>query len=160
MKKIIIFTFFWIMGNAQIEKNKFLSFGFDARNLIIGSIPTNNKPALDFNVKLGARYSNLEISIFYENFNKIIFQSYGVNINYITGKKINFLLGTELGSVVREGNSNFLMIGLNQEIKFKIYPKIMLGGSLNERYRRDLEFNYSTKLPIVYSGFINIYYLL
>ena len=170
MKKIILAFLITGVMNAQQcpkklqQKNKdyyaFVSTGFDVRNLAIGSKPTNDKSALDVQFKIGARANVLEISMFYESFNRINFQSYGVNVNGVMQlyKNFDLALGVEFGSVIREGNSNFLMVGTNSEIRLDL-GKFIVSLQLNNRYRGDL-IKYGNNLPIVNSGFFNIYYKL
>lgn len=139
-------------------KYMFIGIGLDMRNAIIGSDPTNNKSALDLNFKAGAIYNKIEISMFYENFNKIIFQAYGVNINYVQPitSLTDIAIGIEGGSIIRSSNSNFLMGGGNLEIRHQLKDFIIaLQG--NARIRPDIWYK-NTALPIKYSGFVVVYY--
>ena len=171
MKKVVLLAFL-ITGimNAQNYGQKwnqrdkeyyaFVSTGFDVRNLVIGSKPTNDKSALDVQFKVGVRANALEVSLFYENFNRINFQAYGVNVNGVLKlyKNFDLALGVELGSVIREGNSNFLMAGTNSEIRLDL-GKFIVSLQLNNRYRKDLLI-YGKDFPIVNSIFLNFYYKL
>lgn len=144
--------------NAQ-TKFKFVSVGIDAKNAIIGSKPTNNKSEIDFNLKIGAVYKNLEISIFYENFNKINFQAYGVNVNLYNKTDVENLTvsnGIQLGFIIREGNSSFPLIGFNNELRYKLYKKLIVGLELNTRARYDISLK-KEDLVLRSSVFINLY---
>lgn len=151
-------------GKHWNQRNKeyygFVSTGFDVRNLAIGSQPTNDKSALDIQLKVGARANALEVSMFYENFNRIQFQAYGANVNGVFQlyKNFDLALGVELGSVIRERNSNFLMFGINSEIRYDL-RKFIVSLQVNNRYRKDLLI-YGKDLPIVNSVFFNVYYKL
>lgn len=172
MKKIttIAFLIIGMIANAQyygkkwgqrdVQRHGFVSAGIDFRNAVVGSNPTNNNPELDLLFKLGARDNHVEISMFYENFKRISFQSYGVNVNYVfeLAKNIDVALGIELGSIIRYNNFNFLTGGLNQEVRYDL-GEFVIGLQFNSRIRTD-NWKKNTDMPIVYSGFINIYYKL
>lgn len=171
MKKVVLLAFLitGVMdaqnyGQKWNQRDKeyytFVSTGFDVRNLVIGSKPTNDKSALDVQFKVGARENALEVSLFYESFNRIDFQAYGTNVNGVVQlyKNFDLALGVELGSVIREGNSNFLMVGTNSEIRLDL-GKFIVSLQLNNRYRGDL-IKYGDNFPIIHSVFFNIHYKL
>lgn len=147
-------------GQRDKEYYGFVSTGFDIRNLTIGSNPTDNKSALDVQFKVGARANALEVAGFYESFKRIEFEAYGVNINGVFQLYKNFdvALGGEFGSVIKEGNSNYIMYGLNSELRYDL-GKFILALQLNNRNRKDL-MKYGNDFPIVHSVFFNLTYKL
>ena len=149
--------------NSNARKYAFVSTGFDVRNAIVGSKPTDNKSALDVNVKVGALYNHLEIAMFYENFHRITFQAYGINVNYVgkVAKNTDVVVGIEAGSIIRQSNSNFLMCGGNAEVRYQlgVDSKFSIGLQYNARLRTDIWYK-DTPMPIVHSGLLNVYYRL
>lgn len=136
----------------------FIGLGLDLRNALVGSDPTNNKSALDLNFKVGAIHNKMELLMFYENFDRITFQAYGLNINYVQpiASLTDITIGIEAGSIIRSSNSNFLMAGGNLELRHQLNDfTIALQG--NARIRPDIWYK-NTSLPIRYSGFIVVYY--
>lgn len=158
----------WGISNAQIElspnynqswskrdKNKygFITFGFDARNAVIGSKPTNDDPELNYHLKAGFVYNNIELGVLYEQFNRIDFQAYAATLGYtfqldneieIAGiliplDKTDIYVGAEAGSIMRYENFNFLMYGFNGEIRQHIGNSFILGLQASYRYRSDID---------------------
>ena len=136
----------------------FVGLGIDVRNALIGSKSTNDKSELDLNFKIGAIRNKIELLMFYENFNRITFQAYGVNVNYVQPilSKTDVVIGLEGGSIVRDSNYNFLMGGGNIELRHQL-KDFIISFQGNARIRPDIWYK-NTSLPIKYSGFIVIYY--
>ena len=136
----------------------FVGLGIDVRNALIGSKPTNDKSELDLNFKIGAIHNKIELLMFYENFNRITFQAYGVNVNYVQPilSKTDIVIGLEAGSIIRASNSNFLTGGGNIELRHQL-KDFTVAFQGNARIRPDIWYK-NTSLPIKYSGFIVIYY--
>jgi hypothetical protein len=96
---------------------KFVTVGFDVRNLAVGSKPTEDKSELNYQIKAGAVSKNVEIGIFYEQFDRIQFQAYGAQAGYIFQlyNKTNLYTGAEFGSIIRYKDYNFLMYALMEK---------------------------------------------
>lgn len=170
MRKTITTAFLVIgmMANAQQYTQKynkrdtpkfaFVSIGFDVRNAFTGSKPTNSKPALDGQIKLGAAYKSAEVAMFYENFDRIEFQAYGVNVNYVTevAKNFDVVAGIEAGSIIRYKDFNFLMVGVNGELRYD-FGKFMIGSQGNYRLRNDVD-SKNKEDKKVFSWFLNLTY--
>lgn len=163
MKKLITTALLTIslMVNAQNYSNSwskrdkinniFITFGFDARNLVEGSKPTNYDSELDFRIKAGTTVQNLEIAIFYENFKRITYQSYGFNVGYVLPlnleinalglsiplNKTDLYAGIEGGSIIRQSNSNFYNFGFNGEIRQHIGKRFIVSAQYNSIWRPD-----------------------
>jgi hypothetical protein len=74
MKKLLfILIFSSISTNSQ---NIYISGGIDVRNAILGSNPTNNKPAIDAIIQFGMIGGKTELVIGYEKFRAICFDKF------------------------------------------------------------------------------------
>jgi len=158
----LLLLFFSLSAKSQ-ENYPFLSFGFDVANAIVGSAPTNNKPSLDGQIKVGAMFQSNEAYIQYENFNKIGFQQYGLGYNRVVYPfyKVDLAFGLETGSIIRKGGFNWLYYGGNIELRYDLTSEIQLSLQGNYRSRNDIEALYNTKQKeFRASGFINIIYKL
>lgn len=147
--------------NRNLKHYQFVSIGIDARNAIIGSEPTENKPALDLNFKAGVQSGVAEVSVFYETFKRIDFQAYGLNLNVVSEtvyENLTIASGIEFGSINRAINSNYLMVGINIEPRYKITEHLSVGALFNYRLRNDLKRKKTDDLVFRKSGFINVYY--
>lgn len=174
MKKLLTIALLLIWGISHAQNYnqswskrdklnyKFVAFGFDVRNAVIGSKPTNNKPELNYQFKLGAVSKNVEVAIFYEQFKRIDFQAYGVNVGYIlpVAKKTDLYAGIETGSIIRYKTDNFLMYGFNGELRQHIGKNFIIGLQANYRYRSDIDqkngendFRFSAMANFIYELF-------
>jgi len=142
MKKLIILLLLCISCNAQ-PKYAFVTVGVDVKNALVGSAPTNNKSALDGQIKVGATYNNFEMIMQYESFNKIDFQQFGFATNYV----VYPLYRVDLA------------FGL--EIRYDLFDRWNVGIQFNVKSRPDIEALYNTgKNEFRASNFINIRYKL
>jgi len=139
-----------IGANAQTAsiyraKNSNISVSYyaDIRNGTIGSEPTNNKPALNYTTRATLRSGHVETALFYEQFKRINFQAYGLNVNYVN--EINWLtisVGVEALGINRESNGVYLAYGFNGEFRVKLTERLLIGLQSNLRRRTDLaEYN-------------------
>lgn len=166
MKRLLQTALFLISLSAgaqglKIVNHPYVSGGFDARNAAIGSGPTGKKPNLDYQIKAGAVSSNIDIGIQYENFPAIDYQQYSAYINYAfpIKKKLLLYAGLETGSIIREGNSNFLFYGGNLEMKYDIAEDFAIGMQGNFKNRPDITYLYDTgKCEFKGSVMVNLYY--
>jgi hypothetical protein len=133
------------------------SIGVDAKNLTVGSQPTNNGSALDFQVRFLSRQNHIEFGLAYENFKRIQFQSAMINGNFVVGNDLQIALGLEQGMVIRNKQTSSITAGINGEIRY-FYNNIGLSIHGNYRYRPDLYVLYRSDKDFVFSGFINIIY--
>jgi len=162
MKKLIILLLLCISCNAQ-PKYAFVTVGFDVKNALVGSAPTNNKSALDGQIKIGATYNNFEMIMQYESFNKIDFQQFGFATNYVVYPlyKVDLAFGLETGIIFRQQNSSFISCGANLEIRYDLFERWNVGIQFNVKSRPDIEALYNTgKNEFRASNFINIRYKL
>ncbi len=156
IKLILLFT---TTVSFSQENGAFISTGFDMRNAIVGSNATSYKPAIDVNISLHGIYNKFELSIFYENFNRITFQSYGFTAGSNTKTLITNLYACssfEGGFIVRTGNSSYPFFGGNIELRYMLNEKLALGLLYNLRYRTDLLIYNNDNLRA--SLFLNIFY--
>lgn len=135
-----------------------ISLGYDIKNSIKGSKPTNFEPSLNYLLRASAvDKNNIEIGIFYENFNKINYQCYGINAGYFIEilKIMELYGGVESGFIIRKFNTNRFSYGLNLEARFKIKENISISLLNQCRYRSDLHYINAPK-PYRNSIFLNI----
>lgn len=152
MKTILIFLF-----TITLSAQHTFSFGVDAKNLIYGSQPTNNEPALDFQVRFLGRQNHVEVGIAYEQFSRIAYRDVMFFVNYVTGQDLQVAIGAEHGIGIRNDNMSFITLGGNAEIRYFI-NNIGISLQANTMYRPDLYVLYRSDKDWVYSGFVNICY--
>ena len=162
MKKILIALVFTTSAFSQ-ENYPFVSLGFDIANATIGSKPTDNKASLDGQIRVGAVYKSNEVYMQYENFATIDFQQYGVAYNRVVYPfyKVDLAMGVETGSIIRNGNSNWLYYGFNIEPRYDLTKKLQIALQANYRLRQDIKYLYDTgKTEFRGSLFFNVIYKL
>ena len=172
MKKLIILLLLATTTQAQI----YVSTGIDIRNAITGSEPTNMQPALDIITKVHLVGKNVECTIQYERFSKIGFDKFAFGVGYqfplygnAFGKTIKTtvipsfeptLIGRwkTLNSGDFDSRSSHLSLGGSMTIKWDISERFSFGIVGNMLYRTDLAAKYNTKVPIVYSNYLTLFY--
>jgi hypothetical protein len=161
MKKLIILLLLATSTQAQI----YVSTGIDVRNAIVGSKPTDNKPALDLLFKVHLVGQNVECTVQYERFEAIGFDKFAFGVGYqfkafgttITPSIEPTLIGrNNFGDF--DTKSSHLALGSSLTIKYDISDKIGVGLALNALYRTDLAAKYGTKNPMVYSNYLTVFY--
>ena len=136
MKKLISII---LLTSGICSAQTYLSVGADIRNGIIGSEPTNNKPAFDGIFRFGMIGSvpnhdtKIEVSIGYETFKRIKFDRYilAVGVNLYPFRKVVIVPSWE-GSIIGRWGSNWG--GASSHLA-------VLGGSLGVRYEVTEKFN-------------------
>lgn len=145
-------------ATAQVQKPRyaFVTYGIDLRNAVDGSKPTQGHAELNNVFKIGARDNHLEVVAFYENFNRIKFQAYGININGVTeiAYRTDLAVGIELGSIIRNNKENYYMAGLNGELRYN-FGWFYVGGQLQCRLRTD-NWEKDKPAPIVMSVLLTV----
>lgn len=145
MKRLLQFALLLviILADAQQKNYPYVATGFDLRNAVSGSKPTNGRPELDYQLKASTIYRNVEIGIQFENFPAIDYKQYSVYANYVVPvyRKFSVSAGLEAGSIIREGNSNYLFYGCNTELRYDLHP-FVVGVQLNYKYRYCLTYLY------------------
>jgi len=110
----------------------YFSVGVDCKNAIVGSEPTNNKPAFDGIFRFGmigsvpAHNTKIEVSVGYESFKRIRFDRYivAVGVNLFPFRKVVIVPSWE-GSIIGRWGSEWQGISSHLAV---------LGGSLGIRY--------------------------
>jgi hypothetical protein len=157
------------------EHYYYFSTAVDIRNAIVGSDPTNNKPALDVLYQAAIVGHNVEVNIGYESFNRISFDKYTVGVGYhfplygyIFGKEIKTVLipSTEFSLIGRwgkdwQGVSSHFTLGGNLGLRWHLSDKIAGELLTNALPRIDLKAKYPKlhdNIPIVYSIYVKLVY--
>jgi hypothetical protein len=174
MKKIIILLLLATSAQSQV----YVSTGIDVRNIITGSEPTKMTPSLDAIIKVHLVGKHVECTVQYENFNKIGFEKFAFGAGYQFP-----LYGYFFGGVVKttvipsieptlimrhktsnsgdfDSKSSHLALGGSMGIRWDLSDKFAIGIIGNALYRTDLSAKYNTKVPIVYSNYLTVFYKL
>lgn len=161
MKTLIIL----FISVSCFSQNIYLSVGADVKNGILGSKPTNNKPAFDGIYRFGMIGDRIECVASYENFNRIKFDRYYLSVGYhipITNKII-IIPAYEVSLINRWGNewqttsSHLAFLGANIAFRYKASNKISLEFltailnrvDLNTRYGGNT-FKISNSINLIY----------
>lgn len=99
MKKLILpaLLSLSISANAQdSEKDNYFytSFGFDVKNAVQGSAPTNYEKALNWTIVANVVTDNIDFGLGYEKFNEIEYDRKFMQLGYHF--KINYIKGTDM----------------------------------------------------------------
>lgn len=174
---------------AQNDKENYLSFSgaLDARNLISGSAPTNNKSALNYLLQFSMVSKNFEVNVGYERFSMIQFSKNTIGFGYhiplharIGNKTIKSTIipsleptlinrwGTWGGGISYEQKSSHISVGGNLAYRIHLSDSIALEYHFNALPRVDLSSMYgsvSTKdkksangIPIIGSNYFKLVY--
>lgn len=168
MKNIIYLLFFCSVGaHAQ---NLFVAGGFDVKNAIFGSKPTNNKPALDVVIEFGMIGGKTEIVVGYEEFKDINFDkfSFGVGHRFRINDKFILIPSIEPSLIGRWGLSwqtisSHLTLGASVALRYKLSNSFSLELQSNVLPRTDLMARYpdiNQNSQIIISNYLKIIYRL
>jgi hypothetical protein len=161
MKKLIILLLLATSAQSQI----YVSTGIDVRNAIVGSKPTDNKPALDLLFKVHLVGKSVECTVQYERFESIGFDKFAFGVGYqfkafgttITPSIEPTLIGRHnFGDF--DTKSSHLAIGGSMTVKWELSERLAIGIVGNALYRTDLAAKYGTKNPMVYSNYLTVFY--
>lgn len=187
MKKIILALL--LTNSILAQKDNYISFatGIDVRNVIVGSKPTNNKSAIDYQFQFSMVDRNVEVNIGYESFNRINFDKYSIGIGYHiplyanlfnTTIKTTFVPSIEPSLIGRWGKwgggltynqvSSHLSLGINFGFKWNLSDSFGVEYCFNTLPRTDLSTMYgemATKnkcsisgIPLVGSNYFKLIY--
>ncbi len=177
---IVLFVIALICGiaSAQTKENEhyiYFSSAVDIRNAIVGSEPTDNKPALDLLFQFGMVGQNIEVNIGYETFKAICFEKYTIGVGYhfqLYGRIGNRVIKTVLIPSIEptligrygdewQTTSSHLSIGGNLALRWHLSDKTALELLFNFLPRTDLYTRYPdihSSVPIVPSGYLKFIY--
>jgi hypothetical protein len=177
---LLLLSLFMVFNVYSQTRDKEHYIGFsaavDVRNGIVGSDPTDNKPALDMLYQaLIVTPCNIEINIGYESFKDIHFEKYTMGVGYhfplygqILGREIKttFIPSIEPTLIGRYGQewqttSSHLSVGGNLALRWNISDKVAVEWLCNFLPRTDLMARYPelhTKVPIVTSNYFKLIY--
>jgi len=162
MKKLILTL---LIASASYSQSINLSAGFDVRNAIIGSEPTNNNPELD--LLLSCRMvsnHNVVISVQYETFKAIGFDrySFGVGYRFTPIEKIYLIPSINADLIGRKwkyngSESSHLAFSLNNIISYDLNDNFAIGLETNLQNRADLNAKYG-ETNYVLSNYLTLIY--
>ncbi|MFY8112196.1 MAG: hypothetical protein ACOVKP_09325 [Flavobacterium sp.] len=187
--KTFILLLVSVIAFAQNEKENYLSFSgaLDARNLVSGSEPTNNKSGLNYFLQFAMVSRNFEINIGYERFDMIQFSKNTIGLGYhiplyarIGSMHIKSVIipsieptlinrwGNWGGGISVEQKSSHLSIGANLAYRIHISDSIAVEYLFNALPRVDINAMYGNSnwkerrsingIPIVGSNYIKLVY--
>ncbi|MFV8325227.1 hypothetical protein [Flavobacterium sp. ZS1P14] len=187
----VLLTLTLFSSYGQQQKDTYLSFtsGFDVKNETIGSPPTNNEPALNYQFQFGMVGNNVEVNIGYEVFPRLDFDKYTVGVGYhfhLYGNALRlpihtvFIPSIEPTLIGRHGTwggglsynqvSSHLSLGLNLTFRWHLSDTTAFEYSFNALPRTDLSAMYgdiSTRdhasiagVGIVGNNFLKLTYML
>lgn len=174
-KKVIMAIL--LLLSTSIYSQVYVSAGIDVRNAVIGSDPTNNKPAFDGIFQFGMIGGNTEVSIGYERFNKICFDKMFFSIGhqfplyaYVSGKEIKTLLITSVEPTligrwgeVWQTKSSHLSVGVSIGLRYQLNDKFDIELNVNALPRTDLSTRYpevNKEIPVIISNYFKVIYRL
>jgi len=129
---------------TQWDKNFYTDYRFvevevDARNAIMGS--DKNSSGFDGILRIGASHGHTRLALFYETFDLIGYESYGIQPSYVLnpGDRLKFLLGTELSMINRAkaGSGTTLSYAINGETEYH-FERIYFGLKADLKRRPDI----------------------
>lgn len=192
MRKITALLLFITASSfAQQDKDNYIAFtaGFDVRNAIVGSTPTADEPALNYQLQFAMVSNNIEVNLGYEAFPRIDYDRYHIGVGYhfhlygyALGKALHttFIPTLEPSLIGRHGTwggglsynqtSSHLSVGLSLAFRWNINDNLSFGYRFNALPRTDLSAMYgemSTRdrasiagIGIVGSNFLDLTYRL
>lgn len=139
-----------------------VSIYVDVQNGIKGSEPTQDKPALDVQLKGLYQFdSGMEVGLQVESFNKIGYYNFMFQTGYALGltEKIDLVPSIGLGQIIRSGTREgyyhgFFTYELNGEIRYVIYAE-KLSIQLKSNYQRRPDV---PEIDFRFSGFVGLMY--
>ena len=177
MKKLLILLLF---TTASYSQNVYVSAGIDVRNAIVGSSPTQNKPALDYIVRFGMvgsvpnHITTIEVQIGYERFEAIDFSRFffGLGVQLYPFKNITVIPTIEPSLIDRWNNwggglgeeklkSSHLTVGVSLAVRYEVSYHISLEAQSCLLPRTDVYTMYRSmhnNVPIVVNNSLSVLY--
>ncbi|MGB2128518.1 MAG: hypothetical protein ACPHXR_03485 [Flavicella sp.] len=149
---------------CSAQKNGFVSVVIDPKMLIKGPYEDSENGELDFVLKLSDHTETSEIGIAYERFASIDYSSYGIFYNQKIDlpilKDTSYILGVESGFIRRQVEDHIIKLSfaLNAGVRYDINSSVGVEVSSNYRYRSDLVELYDSTNPMIFSGYMGVYY--
>ena len=165
----MVYVLFHITGLSIAQENGIVQLYLDPKMMIEGPYADSKSGELDLMIKAGVSKKIYEMGVFVEQFKALSYTSAGVYYN----KKVNvekmlpmldrfeFSTGLDTGfihRIIKNQKDYSFTAALNAEVKY--YVKKNFGVSLlsNYRYRGDLVEFYDTKNPMLFSGYVGLFY--
>jgi hypothetical protein len=172
----IILAFLLTSSIYAQDNYMLLSTGIDVRNAIVGSKPTNDKSAIDYQFQFAMVDRNFEVNVGYECFPRINFDKYSIGVGYhiplygyILGKQIKTTVipsiepsligrwGKWGGGIFYNQVSSHLSLGANLAFRWNLNDKVGIEYYFNALPRTDISAMYH-KNTIVGSNYFKVFY--
>ncbi len=181
MKKSILLPALLFSASMFAQKASYIavSVGADIKNSIVGSAPTNFKPAFDGIAQLHIVGANVEIGMGFESFPQLkfgrTFGSIGYQLPmyvYGTDIKTTFIPSVECSMITRSVTENytyqgkeytetnkmgFMSVGLNLALQWKLNDSFAVQLATNVLPRPDIKYLYGNDKTII-SNYFKILY--
>ena len=132
------------------ENYRFISVGLDPAQALYGS--SKNEPGFNGVIRVGANHSKVRVSVFYERFELIKYQSYGSTASYVMDpfKNIKAIAGGEVSMINRMGPT-FMSYALHGELEYH-FPRWFLFAKADLKRRTDIsqKWGYSNYVGLGY----------
>lgn len=166
MKKLITLL---LLTTSIYAQDNYISFsaGIDVRNALFGSEPTNNKPALDYQLQFAMVDRNMEVNIGFEAFPRLDFRKYSIGAGYHfqlyayafkRAVKTTFIPSLEPslidrydywgGGIGTKQKSSHLSLGVNLAFRWDLNDDMAFEYCFNMLPRTDLKAMYGRDLDI------------
>jgi len=169
---------------AQNDKDRYLSlsYGVDVRNALIGSQPTDNKPALNWTAEFHAVEENIDFNIGMERFNMLEYTrvfvglGYHIQVLYLLNTDIKFSVHPSIEfsninrtfneSVVWEGKTVTTEVGksfstpsFNINWNWDLHKNVAIQIGTNVLPRRDIQYIYKEDhMRVIVSNSLKLVY--
>lgn len=151
---LALFLMFPILSHGQwynidyTENYRFVSVGLDPAMALYGS--EKNSTGFDGVAKIAASHGNVRVGVFYERFELISYQSWGIQPSYVMYpfRNVTALVGTELSMICRRRYAR-PSYAFNAELEYH-FPRWFLFAKADLKRRTDISQDWS------YSNYVGI----
>lgn len=171
MKKGITLVLSLFAVVISYSQNVYFASGFDVRNAVVGSKPTQDKPELDLLVKFGmVSNKKVEVTVNYEVFSRLDFWKFGFGVGkqIEVSDRIKIVPTLEYNLINRSDDwggglgyidnaSSHLAFGASLPVRFSLNDNWEIEIQSNLLHRTDIKAKYDQDKWVV-SNFLNIIY--
>lgn len=179
IKLLSVFLLFGLTTNAQqLSKESYLSVSFktDVKNALVGSEPTDYKPALNYQIKVNMVSDNFELAPGYERFNEIDFERFSLDFGWhsqryipLGFKEFDFTIVPSAGfsmikrySELEDGHPMFFAVQGSLSFRYKLSDKLLIDWTVEGITRSDIKYLYPNDPHKGYtiSNYVGIHYII